>query len=712
MRFLIACLVLSWPITLLAEEQGDSKSALALVAKHCVRCHGAEKPKGDFRLDRVNAQFAHHQSSWAAALERLQAGDMPPEGEPQPSEAERKIAMAWIARELAAARPSGPPLDDAIPAPIKPVDGNHVPHALLFGTAAKEVIPAKPRLWRLSPQAYTDGLVDALKGSGRKELAQPFNLISDPGIKDFDQLYTIDGPGTEVLIRNAERIVEGQTNHKLVEENGSVRVQMGNDTIGDFRPLIHPKTPPTSADLEKAIRAQYRLALAREPSGEEISRLKALYEKNLQSTSDHIAAAKGMLMAPLLSPEAVFRFELGLGAEVRPGVRMLSPHETAIAINLALADRRERGLFDAAARGGLTTREDVAVHVRRILDDPKIAKRRLLGFFREYFGYDHAPNVFKDKPNDVLFTPEQMVRDTDQLILHLVERDQEVLKELLTTRQSFVNYQAKLNDKTKQLEVKRAQEAHPINDKGRKHPEAAYGFSDWPAKQPVDLPGDRIGILMQPSWLVAWSGNFDNDPVRRGRWVRERLLGGRVPDLPLGVAAKVPDEPDQTLRHRHRVTRESQCWKCHQKMDDLGLPFEQFDHYGKPRLAELVLDKEKTDANVDKKGKPLGPVHREAPLDSTGAIAQSGDTKIDGPVRDPAEMVRRLAQSDRVRQVFIRHVFRYYMGRNETPGDALTLQEADRTYTSSGGSYKSLLVSLLSSESFLYRSVPSSDDNK
>jgi hypothetical protein len=34
------------------------------------------------------------------------------------------------------------------------------------------------------------------------------------------------------------------------------------------------------------------------------------------------------------------------------------------------------------------------------------------------------------------------------------------------------------------------------------------------------------------------------------------------------------------------------------------------------------------------------------------------------------------------------------------------LQEADRVYLASGGSFKELLVSLLSSESFLYRTLP------
>jgi uncharacterized protein (DUF1800 family) len=79
---------------------------------------------------------------------------------------------------------------------------------------------------------------------------------------------------------------------------------------------------------------------------------------------------------------------------------------------------------------------------------------------------------------------------------------------------------------------------------------------------------------------------------------------------------------------------------------------------------------------------------------------------LDGPVKDAPQMLRRLASSERVRQIFIRHVFRYFLGRNETPGDAVSLQEAEKAYLEKGGSFKALLVSLLSSESFLYRSVP------
>jgi hypothetical protein len=208
----------------------------------------------------------------------------------------------------------------------------------------------------------------------------------------------------------------------------------------------------------------------------------------------------------------------------------------------------------------------------------------------------------------------------------------------------------------------------------------------------------RTGLLENPAWLVAWSTNFHNDPVRRGRWVREQLLGGRVPDLPINAAAMIPDDPHRTLRERQSVTRDAACWKCHYRMDDLGLPFENFDHYGYAQDGEEVLDPE---ATAQAKGRKI---QRTAPLDTTGFVSHTGDPRLDGPVRDAPEMLRRLAGSERVRQVFIRHAFRFFMGRNETPGDAPTLQEADRAYVENDGSFRAVVVSLLSSEAFLQRS--------
>ena len=198
--------------------------------------------------------------------------------------------------------------------------------------------------------------------------------------------------------------------------------------------------------------------------------------------------------------------------------------------------------------------------------------------------------------------------------------------------------------------------------------------------------GQRLGILTHPSWLVSHSDAMDNHAIHRGRWIRERLLGGGIPDVPITVDAMLPNEPQNTLRERMRVTREDYCWTCHQKMDPLGLPFEMFNHAGVYR--EFELDK---------------------PVDTTGEIIDSGDPKLDGPVENALDMIEKLAESERVEQVFVRHAFRFWMGRNETLNDAPVIQAAWKAYRDNGGSMKALIKSLVTSDAFLYRKVESKD---
>ena len=687
----------------------DAKFVRAFLHSHCADCHADGEKEGAFDLAALAQDNVAGRVAYASIFERLRAGDMPPAKKPRPDAAEAAAVMKWIAVKLDTP-PAGKPAYFAVKE--QPVDGNRLPNAILFGGPRGPSVPPPPRLWRLSPAAYTKW-ADEFKANG---LQQPFGVIQESGIKDFAALYSPDEGATGLLLANADLIVAAQTRvHALVKMNdpavakeklwpdeararaataaeqealkSGLRVRQGQNPLAA---LLHPQVKATRAELEKVLRGQYQTALARQPGAQELASVVALYDA-IAADGDFSIAGKTVLMAPLMAPEAILRFEVGLGPEIRPGVRSLSPRETAMAISLALSTKRDPGLLSAAAEGKLTTREEVAASVRRLLDDPKISKPLVLGFFREYFDYHRAPEVFKDPlPNYLTrrgthYNPRGSVADTDVLVLRILSRDKDVLKELLTTTESFA---------THELFV-------PVGD-GLRSGEAMFRSFGPYALEHRRPPGERIGILMQPSWEVAWSANFHTDIVRRGRWVREHLLGGRVPDLPINVAAMIPDDPHRTLRQRQMVTRAADCWKCHNKMDELGLPFENNDHYGMPRRGEEVLDLAAMESAKDLKQKR----YRDVPLDTTGTIAFSGDPGLDGPVRDAPEMLRRLAESDRVRQIFIRHVFRFFLGRNETPGDAVSLQEADKAYLEGGGSFKALLVSLLSSESFLYRTVP------
>ena len=210
-----------------------------------------------------------------------------------------------------------------------------------------------------------------------------------------------------------------------------------------------------------------------------------------------------------------------------------------------------------------------------------------------------------------------------------------------------------------------------------------FGRTNRPDRVLAVVPeGQRLGLLTHPSWLVSHSDAMDNHAILRGRWIRERLLGGGIPDVPITVDAMLPDEPKNTLRERMRVTRETYCWTCHEKMDPLGLPFEMYNHAGLFRTTEL-----------------------EKPVDTTGEIINSGVPELDGPVKNAIEMIDRLAKSEHVEQVFVRHAFRFWMGRNETLNDSPVLQAAHKAYRDNNGSMKALLTSLLTSDAFLFRNV-------
>jgi mono/diheme cytochrome c family protein len=74
------------------------------LVRNCVECHGAKGAKGKFRLDRLSATFAAgDRERWLAALKRVQAGEMPPEGKPRPSSAEVRAFSEWVAAKAAAA---------------------------------------------------------------------------------------------------------------------------------------------------------------------------------------------------------------------------------------------------------------------------------------------------------------------------------------------------------------------------------------------------------------------------------------------------------------------------------------------------------------------------------------------------------------------------------------------------------------------------------
>ena len=612
---------------------------------YCVACHGPKVQKGSIRVDRLTANMSDRREAalWSRMLEAIEFGEMPSDkAEKFPTRMEARFVQNWIIDSLHQAGLEVEEKKD------KEGFGNLVPHDLLFAPEErKRTIDVAARLWRISPKA----LANTLRGA--RIVSNPFSLDKPHGnFRDFKGKYLFNS-------LMAEQVTELALAHSEKEAKNARK------TIVEMR----GKGKAIDEANGEAIKRHYHHVMRRSPSEKEMDSLMALLKK----VDADLGVPRGLqaaFAAIVLQPEALFRFE-GVGEADEKGLLSLSRRELATSLAFALTDLPpDSNMLEAFENDELPPREILRLEARRLLDDEErpTARNRLLQFFQEYFDYQKAEDVFKDQVKGHKHWAPALVYDLDALVMHVLKMDKEVLKTLLTTREYLVYVNSHRDH------------GNPL----------AYNLPpDWkPTPKPVPFPKDqRMGILTHPAWLVAHSTNFDNDPIRRGHWIRYKLLGGNVPDIPVSVDAKLPEEPTWTLRERMHVTREEACYKCHSKMNPLGLPFETYDHYGRFRFDE-----------------------QDKPVDATSKIVNSGVPEVDGEVKGPFELIGRLANSTHCEQVFVRYVFRFFLGRNETLGDARSLQDAHRAYRQSQGNMKELVISLVSSDSFIYRSrVPRKD---
>ena len=751
----------------------NDKAVIGMLKEHCSDCHASADASGDFRIDGLQANVTPETSqSWSKVFRVLVTNQMPPSDAEPIGRTQKNQALDWLREQLQ---------DSAVikewqQKMLHPEYGNFIDHEPLFDGSVKTSAWSPSRLWKKSPAIFNSmtnrgmGFRAGQNGSASTELTklkQPFTIEDKAGLKDFAAITFADSATLSTMLRNAETLVDRHlagTLHQLrVQRDGPIpEDQLPKDKKGtpirprfpatprEFETILLTESAPTDGQIHAAIGRMFRWVIEREPSVAELNKYSELC-RECTAKGGNTQGLRTTLLAIAVSPPAVYRAELGQGSVDQHGRQLLSPADLAFSISYSLTDQKpDESLRSAAINGKLRTPDDVKREVTRYWDDPNIAKPRILRFFHEFFGYNAAPSVFKDTARfgkDYRKVPERLVDDADTLVMHLVNRDRDVLAELLTTDKYFVSHSG---DNEYEREIHDALQAFydyykdkPWQDFPYKVPEqhTAYvrsihkifrhangnvtkrwmkyleqcdkaGIShmplggtrssgrdyihtynlneesfSFPVEQPFPLAAEsRVGILMHPAWLIAHSLNLDNDPVRRGKWIRERLLADTVPELPITVDASIPEDHHKSLRERFAVTRDSKCWRCHVKMNPLGMPFESFDDFGRHRKHEQLIAKGET-----------------RPVDSTGSLSGTEHSELDGTVRDPVELMHRLAQSSRVRQSFVRHAFRYWMGRNEMQSDSMTLRTADRAYVESGGSFRALVISLLTSDSFLYR---------
>lgn len=312
----------------------------------------------------------------------------------------------------------------------------------------------------------------------------------------------------------------------------------------------------------------------------------------------------------------------------------LDPYASATLIARVLQQRPPDAPLWADAQAGVLDEAHVRSHVRRLLGQAQ-GQARLMTFLRELFEWDTTLRATKDSNLYPAHHPQLLLDDTEHVVARVVQEHAHagLLRALLTTHLAFVRQ------------------------------DTAQSWAVDPAPPPdgvmMELPR-RTGLLTHPSWLSGFAEPDHNHLVRRGRFVRERLLCGSLLSLPPTGVPFVQAVPGVSLRDRIvQQTASQTCQACHQLMNPLGFAFEAWDLVGRPAT------------DVDG-GTP----------DTSGQIDHT--VRSDGPYRDAAELMGRLADSPEVHDCFLRQLFTFYVGRAPEPQDACELQRLGDVYRSSG----------------------------
>ena len=735
MRIVVQCLRYAGLILAVVVEAADRssyqqafvKDVLPLLQSKCMDCHDQETRKGDVSLKGLGPDMERDPAAlamWGRVLEQLEVGIMPPGDKPQPTARERADAVAWIHQGMTRAG-----MGFAVKARLLlPEYGNRVSHQLLFDGSIKYPPYTPARLWRISPHIYRGKRYQSVVRGGIE--AEPVSYVSRAsGIRDYASQEVMDEAGFLALRMALGDIIASQMHDRELpglsygpNKGKPIRIP-GKDT---FKAISEAQGEPSEEAMAQVVREEFDRAFGRPVTEAEFARYLAFMKQSIAAGGNE-PGLKTALLSIYLSTGAVYRMELGRGEPDAQGRRMLAPQEIAFALAYALTDEppaRDPIIKKALESGRLRTQADVEVVVREMLaaGSPPIRRNlpaaafyrmvqeaprgygyypRVVRFFEEFFQYPRAAATFKDSPGQAIGT-RALVGAPQGHIVRIVNEDKRVFESLLTSSRFNMS-------KARLLPQFRAQfEARLKKLPKERHADAIRDY-DKVARQADQLRDDsfRAGILHDHSWLIAHSTNDQNDPVHRGIWIRERLLAGNLPALPIGVDANVPEAHDRTLRQRFVKTKAAECWKCHKYFEPLGWPFESFTDRGWVRTG-LYYDKKRKTFHEELKPEQIEAGLRkvdlvEYPWDTTGEITGTGEPGIDGPVKDARDLVLRLARSTRVRQSFIRHAFRYWMGRNEMLSDSQTLITADQAYVRSGGKFSEVLVSLLTSDSFLYR---------
>jgi hypothetical protein len=207
--------------------------------------------------------------------------------------------------------------------------------------------------------------------------------------------------------------------------------------------------------------------------------------------------------------------------------------------------------------------------VDRLLDDPR--SRAFAGtFVGQWLGTKDLGGRVQPTVSDVqdFYTPEVAVdlREEPVVLFHQMLASNASLIDLLNGNYTYLNERLV---RFYELEGKVA----PVRG-------SLFQRVEWPDR-------NRAGLLGLGSVLAMTSNFRQTNPVLRGAWVLDNLLGVKVPSPPPDIPPLRTEENRKaklTTRQKLEKHRESPaCAACHNLMDPIGFGLESFDGYGRWR---------------------------------------------------------------------------------------------------------------------------------
>ena len=343
------------------------------------------------------------------------------------------------------------------------------------------------------------------------------------------------------------------------------RLALNAFRIGDINGLV-PCAPSSFNDQKcrDAFVRRFGLRAFRRPLTEdEVKRYSAVFSEQARVSRRFLDGARVVVEAMLQSPNFLFHVEAG------PDGRY-ADYDVASRLSYLLWNTMpDDALFEAAAKGELSTPAGRERAARRMLENAPKGRDALDQFFEEWLRFDRVVNAVKANRYQA-FTPElalAMAEETRTLLHHLVWNDRNFM-EALTADYSFL---------TSEL----------AEMYGVPAPKDQFEMVKFPPDS------NRAGILGQGTFLASTAGPTDTSPTARGIFIRERLLCQHVPPPPPGVITTLPDPlVDQAPKGRRQLMVEHvenpTCASCHRLMDPIGFGFEHFDAIGQYREQEMI----------------------------------------------------------------------------------------------------------------------------